>query len=319
MSRPLRIQFPAAVYHVINRGAARQPTFVDDEDSQAFFDTLAEAYRLWQIEIFAYCLMRNHYHLCLRTPKGNLSRVMRHVDGIYTQRFNRRHHRDGSLFRGRYKAILIDADEYLSALVRYIHLNPVQAGAVKQPEDYRWGSHRFYFEAKGAPTWLNTAEALGQIGGRKAFHEFVLSGNEESLERYYKAERQNPILGSQTFIDRVRQPAAMLAREHPRYQRQALQTDPDRVISVILQEYHMKRDDIFRGVRGQENEARKVAMYLVKRCCDRTLPEIAGYFGIASYATVSWNCRTIGLQIAKNKKFRDRIEKIAATIIQPQT
>jgi putative transposase len=78
MSRPLRIQFPAAVYHVINRGAARQPTFVDDEDSQAFLDTLAEAYRLWQIEIFAYCLMRNHYHLCLRTPKGNLSRVMRH-------------------------------------------------------------------------------------------------------------------------------------------------------------------------------------------------------------------------------------------------
>ena len=81
----------------------------------------------------------------------------------------------------------------------------------------------------------------------------------------------------------------------------------------------MKRDDIFRGVRGQKNEARKVAMYLVKRCCDRTLPEIAGYFGIASYATVSWNCRTIGLQMVKNKKFRDRIEKIAATIIQPQT
>ena len=182
MSRPLRIQFPAAVYHVINRGAARQPTFVDDEDSQAFLDTLAEAHRLWQIEIFAYCLMRNHYHLCLRTPKGNLSRVMRHVDGIYTQRFNRRHRRDGSLFRGRYKAILIDADEYLSALVRYIHLNPVQAGAVNQPEDYRWGSHRFYLEPKGAPSWLNTAEALEQLGGRKAFHEFVLSGNEESLE-----------------------------------------------------------------------------------------------------------------------------------------
>jgi len=114
-------------------------------------------------------------------------------------------------------------------------------------------------------------------------------------------ERENPILGSQTFIERVRQPAATLAREHPRYQRQALQTDPDRVISIILQEYHMKRDDIFRGVRGQENEARKVAMYLVKRCCDRTLPEIAGYFGIASYATVSWNCRTIGLQIAQNQ------------------
>ena len=159
---------------------------------------------------------------------------MRHVDGNYTQRFNRRHHRDGALFRGRYKAILIDADEYLSALVRYIHLNPVQASIVKQPEDYRWGSHRFYLEPKGAPSWLNTAEALEQIGGRKAFHEFVLSGNEESLERYYKAERQSPILGSQTFIERVKQPAGILAREHPRYQRQALQTGPDQVISAVL-------------------------------------------------------------------------------------
>jgi REP-associated tyrosine transposase len=238
--------------------------FFDDEDSQAFLDTLAEAHRLWQIEIFAYCLMRNHYHLCLRTPKGNLSRVMRHVDGIYTQRFNRRHRRDGSLFRGRYKAILIDADEYLSALVRYIHLNPVQASIVRQPEDYRWGSHRFYLEPKGAPSWLNTAEALEQIGGRKAFHEFVLSGNEESLERYYKAERQSPILGSQTFIERVKQPAGILAREHPRYQRQALQTGPDQVISAVLREYHTKHDHIFRGVRGQQNQARKVAIYLVK-------------------------------------------------------
>ena len=111
MSRPLRIQFPAAVYHVMNRGAARQPTFADDRDCEAFLDTLAEAHRQWGIEVFAYSLMGNHYHLCLRTPKGNLSRVMRHVDGIYTQRFNRRHRRDGTLFRGRYKAILIDTDE----------------------------------------------------------------------------------------------------------------------------------------------------------------------------------------------------------------
>jgi REP element-mobilizing transposase RayT len=113
MSRPLRIQFPEAVYHVMNRGARRQSIFIDDTDYQAFFEIFSEANRLWGIEVFAYALMGNHYHLCLRTPKGNLSRVMRHVDGIYTQRFNRRHGRDGTLFRGRYKAILIEADEYL--------------------------------------------------------------------------------------------------------------------------------------------------------------------------------------------------------------
>ena len=115
MARPLRIQFSGAVYHVINRGTARQATFVQEQDYELFLKTLAEAHVLWGVEVFAYCLMSNHYHVCLRTPKGNLSRVMRHVDGLYTQRFNRSHGRDGSLFRGRYRAILIDADEYWAA------------------------------------------------------------------------------------------------------------------------------------------------------------------------------------------------------------
>ena len=206
MSRPLRIQYPGALYHVMNRGTARQPTFTDDSDCQAFLDTVAEAFRLWEIEVFAYSLMGNHYHLCLRTPKGNLSRVMRHVDGIYTQRFNRRHGCDGPLFRGRYRAILVDADEYLAAVVRYIHLNAVKAGMATMPEDYRWASHGYYYAGKGAPNWLNTGEVLDQIGGRKAFHEFVLSGNEESVERYYAAQRQIPILGSEEFIERQRRP-----------------------------------------------------------------------------------------------------------------
>src|SRR2546428_2097688 len=136
MARPLRIQFPGAVHHVMNRGTARQATFLDEEDYGLFLNTLGEAFDLWGTEIFAYCLMKNHYHLCLRTPKGNLSRVMRHVDGLYTQRFNRAHDRDGPLFRGRYRAILVDADEYLATVVRYIHLNPVEARVVKLPEEY---------------------------------------------------------------------------------------------------------------------------------------------------------------------------------------
>jgi REP element-mobilizing transposase RayT len=194
MSRPLRIQFPKAVYHVMNRGARRQSIFINDTDYQAFLEIVSEANRLWGIEVFAYSLMGNHYHLCLRTPKGNLSRVMRHIDGIYTQRFNRRHGRDGTLFRGRYKAILVEADEYLAAVVRYIHLNALEAGMVKMPEEYRWASHRYY-RSKVLPNWLNTDEAVQQIGGRQAFHEFVLSGNEESLKRYYEALRQSPIFG----------------------------------------------------------------------------------------------------------------------------
>ena len=121
MSQPLRIQYPSAVYQVMNRGRARQATFVDDTDYRAFLETLAEVHRQWGIEVLASSLMGNHYHLCLRIPKENLSLIMRHVDGIYTQRFNRRHRRDGTLFR--YVSDLGSLMKSLSSLFRYTSLS----------------------------------------------------------------------------------------------------------------------------------------------------------------------------------------------------
>ena len=316
MSRPLRIEFSGAVYHVMNRGAARQRTFVDGPDCQAFLNTLGEAHRRWGIEVFSYCLMSNHYHVCLTTPKGNLSRVMRHVDGLYTQRFNRHHHRDGALFRGRYKAILIDKDQYLSQVVRYIHLNPVGAGRVQQPQDYPWSSHQYYLKPQGAPQWLRSGEVLEQIGPRAAFHEFVLSGNEESLEKYYAAKRQGPVLGREEFIERVGVPDRKLDREVPRYHRRALQVNPDRVIGRVAGQYRIAPGEVLRGVRGKGNEARKVAMYLVTRCCDRTLSETARLFGLGSYGAVGWVCHGVKARMERERRFRDEIDRLTAELCQ---
>jgi DnaA-like protein len=167
------------------------------------------------------------------------------------------------------------------------------------PEDYRWASHRFYVQARGAPAWLDTAQATEQLGGRHAFHEFVLSGNEESLTRYYQSKRQSPILGSEGFIERLKRTSTLAAREHPRYERRAIEIGTERVIDEVARRYKVARQEIFRGIRGRENEARKVALYLVKRCCDRTLPETAEYFGIGNYSTVSWNCRAIEARMVK--------------------
>ena len=164
MARPLRIEYPGAVYHVMNRGGARQKTFLGKEDYELFVNTVGEIYDRWKVELFAYCAMGNHYHICLRTPEGNLSRVMRHLDGLYTQRFNRHHRRDGALFRGRYKAIVVDKDAYLAQVVRYIHLNPLEAGLVEEPQAYEWSSHRFYLRPKQAPKWLRLAEVMGGLG-----------------------------------------------------------------------------------------------------------------------------------------------------------
>ena len=318
MSRPLRIQLSGAVYHVMNRGTARQTTFVDKEDYQAFLNTVAEAHRLWGIEVFSYCLMKNHYHLCLRTPKGNLSRVMRHIDGLYTQRFNRSHKRDGSLFWGRYKAILMDKDEYLAQVVRYIHLNPVETGVVKLPEEYRWSSHAKYLQSKGAQQWLYTDEVLEQLGGRKDFHEFVLSGNEEALETFYQSKRHSPVLGRVEFIQKLRGPEVTLSREIPRYQRQGVHPTPELVIGKVATIYKLPKEEVLRGVRGKENEARKVAMYLVRRCCDETLSETAGLFGVVSYGAVGWSCHGVKTKMEREKRFRDRIERIASEVCQQE-
>jgi putative transposase len=319
MSRPLRIQYEGAVYHVINRGTARQATFLDEVDDRVFLNTLAEAHRQWGIEVFAYCLMRNHYHVCLSTPRGNLSRVMRHVDGLYTQRFNRSHDRDGSLFRGRYKAILVDGDEYLAQVVRYIHLNPIGVGLVRYPEEYRWSSHPHYLQTRNRPAWLNTDAVLEQIGGSKAFHEFVLSGNEEALERFYQSGRQSPVLGGEEFVRRIKKPVGQLAREHPRYQRRGVQASAQNVIRRVAEVYRVSRNEVLQGVRGKENEARKVAMYLVRRCCDETLKETAGLFGLGSYGAVGWCCHGVQTKMQKERRFRERVEKLARDICQQKT
>ena len=127
MSRPQRILYENAYYHVMNRGAGRRQIFHGREDREIFLQTLGEACHQFHVEIHAYCLMGNHYHLLIKTPQANLSRAMRHINGVYTQRYNRLNKTDGSLFRGRYKAILVDSDAYLLHLSKYIHLNPLSA------------------------------------------------------------------------------------------------------------------------------------------------------------------------------------------------
>ena len=136
MSRPLRIQYPDAWYHVMNRGRRGEKLFEGKKDYETFIELLKDIVEDYKVNIAAYCLMSNHYHLLIQTPKGNISRSMRHLNGVYTQRYNRSHLCDGQLFRGRYKSILIDADGYLLELVRYIHRNPLEAGMVNDLSKY---------------------------------------------------------------------------------------------------------------------------------------------------------------------------------------
>jgi putative transposase len=316
MARPLRIQYPGAIYHVMNRGGSRQKVFLEKQDFGAFLKTVREIHDRWGVELFAYCLMGNHYHVCLRTPEGNLSRVMRHLDGLYTQRFNRIHHRDGALFRGRYKALVVDKDAYLTQVVRYIHLNPVEVGLVREPQAYGWSSHRFYLRPKQAPNWLRIEEVMGEFKSITAFHEFVLEGNEETLEEFYKKGRQSPVLGDEEFRERLMGKPVGVDREHPRHERAAVRPSVDKVLKTLAKIYGVKVQDLMKGKRGKDNEARKVGMYLVKELCDLRLREIAERFGTGSYGAVGWACHGVMSRMESDPRFRERVGTIQRTCQQ---
>ncbi len=155
MVKPLRIEYPSAWYHVMNRGRRGEDTFSDKKDFTTFLSVLQEVSEVFHLRVAAYCLMSNHYHLLVQTPEGNLSRSMCHINGVYTQRYNRRHQIDGQLFRGRYKSILVEEDSYLLELSRYIHRNPVRVKKCESVEKYPWSSHQGYVSSTKKWSWLH--------------------------------------------------------------------------------------------------------------------------------------------------------------------
>jgi REP element-mobilizing transposase RayT len=168
MSRPLRIEFPNAIYHVTARGDRREDIYRDDIDRQTQLEILAQAMDRFDAQLLAYCLMGNHFHLVVHTRRANLSRLMRHVNGIYTQRFNRRHGLIGHLFQGRFKAILVDRDAYLLALCRYVERNPVAAGLARAAGDWPWSSYRAHAGLVATPDWLDSEGLHGHLLGQPA-------------------------------------------------------------------------------------------------------------------------------------------------------
>ncbi len=224
MARPLRIEFSGALYHVTSRGDRREPIFEDDEDRLKFLNILEEVVGRFNWVCHAYCLMTNHYHLVVETPDGNLSKGMRQLNGMYTQASNRRHHRTGHLFQGRFKGILVDKESYLLELTRYVVLNPVRAGMVKHPVEYEWSSYRAMVGEAPPPDWLATDGLLAQFGKRRAnarrkYARYVDEGI--PLGSIWAELRQQIYLGDEKFIKRMQRKAELQGDELsiPRAQR----------------------------------------------------------------------------------------------------
>jgi putative transposase len=207
MARAWRIEFEGALYHVVSRGNERRDIFYDDDDRRLFLDTLGEMAQRFEVELFAYVLMNNHYHLLMRTARANLSRAMQWFGVTYTNRFNAANARSGHLFQGRFKSILVQNDAYLLRSSLYIHRNPLRAGIVKRLADYRWSSYRFYAYRKKAPEWLNTELILRQIQNVKdrhaAYREQTQGYSDEDL-MLWEDLRHGFILGTQQFVESIK-------------------------------------------------------------------------------------------------------------------
>ena len=214
MARPLRIEYAGAVYHVTARGGRREPIAKDNSDRRLFFDILGEALQRFDAQAWAYCLMDDHYDLVLHTREANLSRLMRQINGVYTQRFNRRHRLTGHLFQGRFKAILVDHDRYLLEVCRYVDLNPPRARIVKRAEAYAWSSYRALAGLAARPDWLDAKPLYAQLAPGKSaayaaskYAKFVAQGKGRQL--WSDHLKQQIYLGDENFIARMQKHAGI--------------------------------------------------------------------------------------------------------------
>lgn len=285
MARPLRLEFPGAVYHITARGDRREAIFLDDEDRMLFIDLLAKEVSQQGWRLYAFCLMDNHYHLLLETPEPNLVRGMRRLNGVYTQAFNRRHGLVGHLLQGRYKAILVDKDAYLKELCRYVVLNPVRVKkkVAASVADYPWSSYLPTAGRVPAPAWL-AADAVRALFGRspaaagKAYERFVAQGLGQASP-WEKLSGQI-YLGSEPFLKRMQKLAdAKPGANLPYRQRQPLRPSAPQRLRQVARQHGIGEKAVLDRSRP---EAFKLAVYRLRREANLTLNEVAALAGVSA-------------------------------------
>jgi len=270
---------------------------------------------LFGIEVAAYCLMSNHYHLLIHTPDGNLSRAMRHVNGVYTQRYNRRRKIDGQLFRGRYKCVLVEVDSHLLELLRYIHRNPVRAKICETVDDYAWSSHSGYLSNAKKWDWLAKGLLLAMFAeqpstAKKKYRDFVYGEDTPEVLAFFAKKNLPSIFGADRFVQWIKD--EFYSRKKDREVPQSRQLAPtiDDINDAVCRIYGIQREVLAKTVRGQFNEPRSLAIYLARKLSRMKLEEIGKEFSLGSYSSVSSIVIRTEQLITGNKRLRKMLAKI---------
>lgn len=319
MSRPLRIEYDNAFYHVIARGERRDAIFTCPADKEKFLVKLGETTEKYRLLVHAYVLMGNHYHVLVETPQGNLSHAMHYLNASYGNWFRHKYEIAGSVFQGRYKAILVEKDKYLKMLSAYIHLNPVRAGIVTKPSLYEHSSYRFYNLKSKPPVFLRTENLLGMFNGnRSEYRRFVASyiknGTEIDPEEIYG---KNALLGSESFLRLALKKlknagGAINEREQPDARDLAL-VNADDIMEIMLVEMRISEEVIWQKPRG--NVYRKLLIYGLWHHTASSLKQIGEIMNM-DYSAVSATVRIFEKEMKTDKVCRCLAEKLAEEVMK---
>ncbi len=320
MTRPLRIQFPNAVYHVINRGNEKRDIFNDDEDRNCFLKILAQSSKTYNIKLYCFVLMKNHFHLLVETPLGNLSEFMRHFNITYTSHYNRRHSRVGHLYQGRYKSILVEKDSYLTMVSRYIHLNPARTAVIKSLKPNQQLLYLWSYNWSSLPGYLNPAIQLDFLDYQTVLAEYGgCNQTGTNLYRQQLAEDLNTdfsindkiigqsILGGKEFVSRIKNNhlKKKKERENPGVGEIHKYLSQDIVLSLLADEFGVKSENIF----TTQGHAKQITMTVLYNYAGLNNREVGELFKV-DYSTVSQNRKRLRERVEKNKKTEKLLEKI---------
>jgi putative transposase len=320
MARSLRIQYPGAFYHIACRGNERKKIFLDDDDRYRFLVNLEESLQVYQVKLYSYILMHNHFHLLLQTARANLSEFMRRFNICYTSWFNYRHERCGHLYQGRYKAFLIDADNYLVEVSRYLHLNNVRQeklhslGWERQwhyARSNKWSSLSGYLNKKNMIAFVDYDFILEMIGGRRAYQKFMLDGLKSDIENPFKNAQHGIILGDSDFVALVKSKHVEggSVREQISYRNLVTSVvNPATVLQCIVNSCRINAALLTK--REKEGVIRGIAAEMLYKYCNLTQSQIGQLLGKIDYGAVYQLRTRLKKKMIRDKRTRQKFQFI---------
>ena len=319
MARQWRIAYPGALYHVLSRGNGRQDIFLSGKDRRLFLDLVQEFSERFNIEVYAYVLMGNHYHLLLKTPDANLSKGMQWFGTTYTRQFNLLNTQSGHLFQGRFKSIIVENDAYLLRLSCYIHRNPLRAGIVDRLAEFKWSSYLYYAYREKAPSWLKTNLILDQVSGKdknKAYRKKVQQYADESGS-IWEDVKHGLVYGSEDFLNDLKTRFLLKQKdvELPQHNRVFRDVDPKKVLQRASEALHIDLDSVCksRRISPNEREQRDLLIYLLWESGRFVNRQIGSLLGI-SYSNVSRRISEFRCRLDKDKGLDRKYQAIKAQI-----